>query len=160
MQVLVQDAHHPSHRTGAGMDPDSRDEDLQAFTLLAEVVDKLQRFMVSSKQLSATPRLSEKIPLRSSATFLPPTPYPCPISSSSSSSSSYTSREATFSGPHQTSRRAEKTAVRFDCAHRTPGSRRQECERLSGRSSSGEALEEQQDCGSPGCLSSRRRRNM
>lgn len=153
MQVLVQDAHHPSPT--AGMDPDSRDEDLQALTLLAEVVDKLQRFMVS-----AIPRLSEKIPLRSSTTFLPLTPYPCPVSSSSSSSSSYSSREATFSGPHQTLRRAEKTAVRFDCAHRTSGSRRQECERLSGRSSSGEALEEQQDHGSPGCLSSRRRRNM
>lgn len=160
MQALVRDDHHPSQRTGAGTGPGSRDEDLQALTLLAEVVDKLQRFMVSSRQLSATPRLSEKIPLRSSTVSLPPMPYPCPISSSSSSASSASAGEDTLSGPHQTLRRAAKTAVRFDSAHRTSGGRRQECERLSGGSSSGEALEEQQDCGSPGCLSSRRRRNM
>lgn len=149
-----QDAHHPSQKTVAGTGTGSRDEDIQALKLLAEVVDKLQRLMVSKQQQpSLTSRLNEKIPLGNSAvspklTRTPPMPYPGPVSSSSSSSSSVSSREDNFCGQTQ-------TVVRFDSVHRMSGGRRHECVRLS----SGEPLEEQQDCGSPGCLSSRSSRN-
>lgn len=151
-----QDAPYSSQKTVAGTGTGSRDEDVQALKLLAVVVDRLQRFKVPNQQRSTSP---PKISLRSSTSpkmaHTPPMPYLGPIfsPSSSSSASSVSSREDNLTGQTQ-------TAVRCDSTHKMPGGRRQERVRLSSGSSSGEPLEEQQDCGSPGALSSSRGRNM
>lgn len=136
--------------TGTGTGAASRNQDVQALNLLAVVVDRLQRFKVPHRQLSTpTPKTSLRSSTSSKMSHTPPTPYPGPIPSfsSSSSSSSVSSREDHFTSQTQ-------AVVRCDSTHKMSGGRGQECMRLGGGSSSGEPLEELQDCGSPGAPSS------
>lgn len=159
---------------------DSVEENAQALNLLAEVVDKLQGLIVASKHPESSPPRGLKQhappppPPRVSSVSpkvvrKPPTPYPHHFSSSSSSSSCSSSSSstsvsscadsfATSRSPKRMNGGSKRTVVSFGAGHRASGCGSNGQVRLNNGSISKAPLEDQQDCNSTGCLTTKKKK--
>lgn len=172
----TQDVQHLGQKMVAAteMITDSMEENAQALSLLAEVVDKLQGLIVANKHPESSPphRLKQQTPPAPSSRVSPKvlrkpgTPYlyhlstsssnSCSSSSSSMSVSSCAGDFATSRSPKRMNGGSQRTMVTFDVIHRPGGSNGQM--RLNNGSVSSTSLEDQRDCNSTGCLTTKKKR--
>lgn len=175
----TQDVHHLGQKMVAAteMITDSMEENAQAVSLLAEVVDKLQGLIVANKHPESSPPHRRKphtppAPSQRVSSISPkvhrkpPTPYlyhlstsssnSCSSSSSSTSVSSCAEGFATSRSPKQMNGGSKKTVVTFGVIQRAGGTNGQM--RLNNGSVSGSRLEDQQDCNSTGCLTTKKKK--
>lgn len=174
-----QDVHHLGQKMVAAteMITDSMEENAQALSLLAEVVDKLQGLIVANKHPESSPPHRPKqhtVPAPPQSVYStspkvirkPPTPYPyhlstslsnsCSSSSSSTSVSSCAGGFETSRSPKRMNRGSERTMVTFGVIQRAGGSNGQM--RLNNGSVSSAPLKDQQDCNSTGCLTTKKKK--
>lgn len=173
----TQDVHHLGQKMVAAteMITDSMEENAQALSLLAEVVDKLQGLIVANKHPESSPphRLKQHTPPAPSprvssvspkSLCKPPTLYPYHLSTSSSNSCSSSSSSTSVSScadgfaPSRSPKRmnggSKRTMVTFGVVQRPGGSNGQM--RLNNGSVSSTSLE--QDCNSSGCLTTKKKK--
>ncbi|XP_027146906.1 uncharacterized protein LOC113748161 [Larimichthys crocea] len=169
-----QDVHRLGHKMMAGteMITDNVEDNAQALNLLTEVVDKLQGLIVASKQPKPSPscRPTQHAPPPppprvSTVVRKPPTPYPCRLSSSPSSGSSSPSSVsscadgfATSRSPKQMNGGSKKKVVTFVGTHKAGGNGSNGQVRLNNGSISTAPLEDQQDCNTTGCLTTKKKK--
>lgn len=175
----TQDVRHLGQKMVAAteMITDRVEENAQALNLLAEVVDKLQGLIVASKHPEfSPPRRPKQHPpppppprvssISPKVVHKPPTPYPRHLLSSSSSSCSSSSSStsvtscadgfATSKSPKRMNGGSKRTVVTFGATHRASGSNGQL--RLNNGTVSRAPLEDQQDCNSTGCLTTKKKK--
>lgn len=175
----TQDVRHLGQKMVAAseMITESVEENAQALNLLAEVVDKLQGLIVASKHPEVSPPHRPKQPPRPpprvssispKVVRKPPTPYPRHLSSSSSSSCSSSSSTTSVSSctdgfaasrsQKQVNGGSKRTVVTFGGTNRTRGGGSNGQVRLNNGTVSRAPLEDQQDCNSTGCLTTKKKK--
>ncbi|XP_030283097.1 uncharacterized protein LOC115587431 isoform X4 [Sparus aurata] len=174
----TQDVCHLGQKVMAAneMITDSMEENAQALDLLAHVVDKLQGLIVASKHPVSSPphRPKEHTPppppprvssISPKVVRKPPTPYPHHLLSSSSSSCSSSSSSSSvsyradgFTTSNPMNRGSNRTVVSISTAHRAGGGGSNRQVRLNNGSVSRAPVEDQQDCNSTGCLTTKRKK--
>ena len=174
----TQDVCHLGQKAMAAteMITDCVQENAQALNLLAQVVDKLQGLIVASKHPVSSPPHRPKQhtpppPPPRVSSICPKTvrkpPTPCPhhlLSSSSSSCSSYSSSSSVnscadgFTTSDPMNRRSKRTVMSLSSAHSAGGGGSNGQVRLNNGSVSRAPVEDQQDCNSTGCLTTKRKK--